>query len=79
MASDTGIASRRLSFNANRAEGAAVSCVRTGNLIHQRLRRFLNSREELLQALSNDDTVALKSETAVAAAKDLAAQWRISR
>ena len=43
-------------------------------LVHQRLRRFLNSREELLQALSNDDTVALKNETAVAAAKNLAAQ-----
>lgn len=44
-------------------------------LVHQRLRRFLNSREELLEALSNDDSVALKNETAVSAAKDLAARW----
>ncbi len=37
----------------------------------------MNSREELLEALSNDDSVVLKNETAVAAAKNLA-QWEKS-
>jgi DNA invertase Pin-like site-specific DNA recombinase len=44
-------------------------------LVHQRLRRFLKSREELLEALSDESAGTLQSEAAVAAAKDLAAQW----